>query len=188
MEVEDEDNDDIDDLRDSDLDEELLVEHDKMMENQKKIRVMHKSVKASQLPRKIRDMTLTEEFMNNLRYDKKEDVNKLREISTSRRNEEKEKTKRSLLRQTRLKAEDFSDSDDDVDMDMDDEKRMKKRWKNKKTKRRNNEKEVAQRMMDKIQKKFNREGIINETDRRVGTKLPIHLNTGKRGIGKTDRR
>lgn len=188
MEVEDEDNDDIDDLRDSDLDEELLVEHDKMMENQKKIRVMHKSVKASQLPRKIRDMTLTEEFMNNLRYDKKEDVNKLREISTSRRNEEKEKTKRSLLRQTRLKAEDFSDSDDDVDMDMDDEKRMKRDEKIKKQKEEIMKKEVAQRMMDKIQKKFNREGIINETDRRVGTKLPIHLNTGKRGIGKTDRR
>lgn len=188
MEVEEEDNDDIDDLRDSDLDEELLVEHDKMMENQKKIRVMHKSVKASQLPRKIRDMTLTEEFMNNLRYDKKEDVNKLREISTSRRNEEKEKTKRSLLRQTRLKAEDFSDSDDDVDMDMDDEKRMKRDEKIKKQKEEIMKKEVAQRMMDKIQKKFNREGIINETDRRVGTKLPIHLNTGKRGIGKTDRR
>lgn len=188
MEVEDEDNDDIDDLRDSDLDEELLVEHDKMMENQKKIRIMHKSVKASQLPRKIRDMTLTEEFMNNLRYDKKEDVNKLREISTSRRNEEKEKTKRSLLRQTRLKAEDFSDSDDDVDMDMNEEMKKKKDEKIKRQKDEIMKKEVAQRMMDKIQKKFNREGIINETDRRVGSKLPIHLNTGKRGIGKTDRR
>ena len=118
----------------------------------------------------------------------KEDVNKLRESSTSRRNEEKEKTKRSLLRQTRLKAEDFSDSDDDVDMDMDDEKRMKRDEKIKKQKEEIMKKEVAQRMMDKIQKKFNREGIINETDRRVGTKLPIHLNTGKRGIGKTDRR
>lgn len=187
MDVE-EDNDDIDDLRDSDLDEELLVEHDKMMENQKKIRVMHKSVKASQLPRKIRDMTLTEEFMNNLRYDKQADVSKLREISTSRRNEEKEKTKRTLLRQTRLKAEDFSDSEDDVDMEMDEDKRNKKSEKLKKEKEELMKKEVAQRMMNKIQKKFNREGIINETDRRVGTKLPLHLNTGKRGIGKTDRR
>jgi len=126
--------------------------------------------------------------MNNLRYDKQADVSKLREISTSRRNEEKEKTKRTLLRQTRLKAEDFSDSEDDVDMEMDEDKRNKKSEKLKKEKEELMKKEVAQRMMNKIQKKFNREGIINETDRRVGTKLPLHLNTGKRGIGKTDRR
>ena len=38
----------------------------------------------------------------------------------------------------------------------------------------------------KIQKKFDKNLQINETDRRIDSKKPKFFNTGKRGIGKTD--
>ena len=47
---------------------------------------------------------------------------------------------------------------------------------------------TVQRMKNKIQKNWNRHARVNEADRKVPSKLPVHLNTGKRGIGKTDRR
>jgi len=40
----------------------------------------------------------------------------------------------------------------------------------------------------KAQKKSNRLAKIGEADRRIPSKMPKHLFTGKRGIGKTDRR
>jgi len=43
-------------------------------------------------------------------------------------------------------------------------------------------------MKNKIQKKWNRSARVNDADRQIGSKLPRHLNSGKRGIGKTDRR
>merc|ERR1712243_182327 len=47
--------------------------------------------------------------------------------------------------------------------------------------------------LDKLKKKadkktFNRMGKAGESDRRIQEKKPKHLFTGKRGIGKTDRR
>ncbi|XP_059475500.1 nucleolar GTP-binding protein 1 [Neocloeon triangulifer] len=39
-----------------------------------------------------------------------------------------------------------------------------------------------------IRKKVGKKGLKGEADRFIGTKMPKHLFTGKRGIGKTDRR
>jgi nucleolar GTP-binding protein len=39
-----------------------------------------------------------------------------------------------------------------------------------------------------IRKKVGKMGLKGEADRFIGTKMPKHLFTGKRGIGKTDRR
>lgn len=196
MEVDDED---------SDLDSEMLDEHDTVMENQKKIRDIHKSVKTSQIPRKVRDLTLTEQFMADLRTDKHEDISKLKAMSNKKRTEEKTKTKNFLVRQAKLRDEDIESDDESEDdkmlgkktkkdgMEIDDEdvkaKGKGKLTKEEKLKRKKEEelrKVIAQRMKDKIQKKFNRKGIIDDTDRRIGTVKPVHLNTGKRGIGKTD--
>jgi len=47
---------------------------------------------------------------------------------------------------------------------------------------------VVERLKRKIQKKFSRGSRVNEADRKIPSKLPKHLNSGKRGIGKTDRR
>jgi len=46
----------------------------------------------------------------------------------------------------------------------------------------------AQKMADKAQKRMNKRAKIGEADRTIITKMPKHLFSGKRGIGKTDRR
>ena len=45
---------------------------------------------------------------------------------------------------------------------------------------------IVQRLQKKIQKKFDKNLQINETDRHIGDKKPKFFNSGKRGIGKTD--
>ena len=45
---------------------------------------------------------------------------------------------------------------------------------------------IVQRLQKKIQKKFDKNLQINETDRRIDSKKPKFFNTGKRGLGKTD--
>lgn len=181
-----------DEQLDSDLDEELLEAHEDVMENRKKINTLHKSVKSSTLPRKVRDLTLTEKFMTDLRTDLKDNTDKLRKMSVTARNLEKDRTKKNIIKQARLREEDIESSSDEG-MDVDDgkflkKKRLSKEEKEKLEKEEKYKEEQIQRMKDKIQKKFNRKGIINETDRRIGSKLPKHLNTGKRGIGTADHR
>jgi len=39
-----------------------------------------------------------------------------------------------------------------------------------------------------IRKKVGKKGLKGEADRFIGTKMPKHLFSGKRGVGKTDRR
>lgn len=46
----------------------------------------------------------------------------------------------------------------------------------------------AQKMADKAQRKMNKRAKTGEADRVIITKMPKHLFSGKRGIGKTDRR
>jgi len=46
----------------------------------------------------------------------------------------------------------------------------------------------AQKMADKAQRRMNKRAKIGEADRTIITKMPKHLFSGKRGIGKTDRR
>ena len=46
----------------------------------------------------------------------------------------------------------------------------------------------AQKMADKAERKRNKRAKIGEADRTIITKMPKHLFSGKRGIGKTDRR
>lgn len=46
----------------------------------------------------------------------------------------------------------------------------------------------AVRMADKAQYRMNKFAKQGEADRHIGTKMPKHLFSGKRGIGKTDRR
>lgn len=40
----------------------------------------------------------------------------------------------------------------------------------------------------KAQRSFTKDGRQGESDRFIGTKMPKHLFSGKRGVGKTDRR
>ena len=47
---------------------------------------------------------------------------------------------------------------------------------------------VVERLKRKIQKKLSRDARVDGADGRVGSYLPKHLNSGHRGIGKTDYR
>ena len=188
---------------DSDLDDELLLEHDTMMENVQKIRTKHKQVKRSTLPRKVRDLTETEKFMAELRVDKKEGTDSMKMLSNKRRRDEKNSTKKVMWRQKKERDEDnFSDDyveDDEennameINDDMDTTRRIKKKKMTKTEKIRLEKEEVhkaeiTRRMKEKISKKHWKKAKVNETDRKGFTMRPVHLNTGKRGIGKTDRR
>jgi len=44
----------------------------------------------------------------------------------------------------------------------------------------------VERLKRKIQKQFRKHALINEADRGIPSKLPRHLNSGKRGIGSND--
>jgi nucleolar GTP-binding protein len=50
------------------------------------------------------------------------------------------------------------------------------------------QKNKAIKIADKKQKVRNRLGKAGEADRVINTKMPKHLFSGKRGLGKTDRR
>ena len=54
--------------------------------------------------------------------------------------------------------------------------------------RNDDERMRAQKLADKAQRKANKRAKIGEADRQIITKMPKHLFSGKRGIGKTDRR
>jgi len=159
-------------------------------------------VTGSQLPRKVRDLTATERFMDNLRTDKQEGSKELRLLSQKKRRGEKERVRRNLLNETTIAEEDEDDMDDAENalMDIDDGTQVAKKFKKakltpeqlaelaRKEKIETHKQVVVQRMKNKIQKKWNRSARVNDADRQIGSKLPKHLNTGKRGIGKTDRR
>jgi nucleolar GTP-binding protein len=50
------------------------------------------------------------------------------------------------------------------------------------------QKAKAQKMSDKAQRLMNKQAKAGEADRRILTKMPKHLFSGKRSNGKTDRR
>lgn len=184
----------------SELEEDIINAHDEMMENKKAITKKHKMVKASQLPRKVRDLTVTERFMNDLRTDKQETVQELKLLSRKQNRDRKDKLKKSLLAESKFEEDEDvdlmnEDALDENDMDVDDDVREAKRKrlegiqeKKQKEKLAKHQKAQLIRMQTKITKKMNRGARVNEADRQIPSKLPRHLNSGKRSNGKTDRR
>jgi len=159
-------------------------------------------VVGSQLPRKVRDLTATEKFMEKIRTDKTEGSQSMKLLSQKKRRSEKERLKKSLLNDAKQENSEDEDNDDGMDLEevgMNDNSHSKKIKKRKLTpeeieaahKKERIEKHkqvVVERMKRKIQKKWSRSAVVNEADRHIGSKLPKHLNTGKRSNGKTDRR
>ena len=86
-----------DDMNDSesDLSEDLIEAHEKVMENQKKIRDRHQLVKRSRVPRRLTGSTATEKFMEEVRKDFKEKTKNVKMIGEKMRREQKEKVKRN---------------------------------------------------------------------------------------------
>jgi nucleolar GTP-binding protein len=111
---------------------------------------------------------------------------------------------RSVAREGRLRKRSRSAADADEAMDDDEEKPRKHSSKSRSVSvarrvdradrsksvglRDDDERMRAQKMADKAQRKMNKRAKIGEADRTIITKMPKHLFSGKRGIGKTDRR
>lgn len=180
-------NDDEEDDDGISLDEDLIEAHGKMMENKEKIRKSHKLVVASTLPKKVRGLTETEEMMQKIRWDKGELKEKFL-TQKGLRQEQIKKRKNSMSNKNSMIEVDEDDVDvDGMNIDDDDYANKVKILENKK-KDEAQKKMVVERLKRKIQKKLNREAKVDTADRRIQSKLPKHLNSGHRGIGKTDYR
>jgi nucleolar GTP-binding protein len=169
------------DEKTEELSEYLLEAHEEVTESKKTIRKKHKLVTGSTLPRKVRDLTQTEKFMEKIRTDKQDGLKTLRALSGQRRRDRKEKLKIILQKNKKELEDERSDNEDMMDVDEINTKQQKK-------KEEEHKKAVVERMKRKIQKKWSRVSRVDAGDRQIPSKLPKHLNTGKRGIGKTDRR
>jgi nucleolar GTP-binding protein len=195
--------DDDDDSDNSDVISEDLIElHKEVMDNKKVIRQRHELVVRNQLPRRVRDLTETEKMMVDIRKDKAVEVETAKTLGTVKKRErETKKRTMELIRQEeeskKMANKEVSEDEDEMDMDIDEanEEQMSKIQKSKlrkiekmKQKNEDHNKVITERMKRKIQKGFNRKAIVNEADRSIPCKLPKHLNTGVRGIGKNDRR
>ena len=111
---------------------------------------------------------------------------------------------RSVAREGRLRKRSRSAAETDEAMDDDEEKVRKHSSKSRSVSvarrvdradrsksvglRDDDERMRAQKMADKAQRRMNKRAKIGEADRTIITKMPKHLFSGKRGIGKTDRR
>jgi len=158
------------------------------MINKEKIRKQHKLVTASQLPKMVRGPTETEELMQKIRWDKGELGTKFLTQKSKRQEFIAKKKLNTSLKSSMSKSEkDKSMIDDEMDLD-DEEYANKVKILEMKKKDEAQKNIVVERMKRKIQKKLSNKTKIDHSDRRINTKLPRHLNSGHRGIGKTDYR
>ena len=146
-------------------------------------------VKKSRIPVRLGGETATDKFMGEVRPDLKAKAEKVKLLSQKLRREQKDKLRNSLKKEAGVNEEDEKVEEDD-EMDIDEEnqntKKKKKVSEKESVKVKQEKNKIVQRLQKKIQKKFDKNLQINETDRRIGDKKPRFFNSGKRGIGKTD--
>ena len=185
-----EDNDNMDDGEESsELSDDLIEAHEKLVQNLKTIKERHKLVKKSKLPSKLIGDSATDKFMAQVRPDLKEKADKIKLLSQKMRRDQKDKVRTNLKKDAGIEGDDkiISDSDE-MDIEEENQKTVKKKKLSEKesAKVTHEKNKIVQRLQKKIQKKFDKNLQINETDRRIDSKKPKFFNTGKRGIGKTD--
>ena len=185
-----EDNDNMDDGEESsELSDDLIEAHEKLVQNLKTIKERHKLVRKSKLPSKLVGDSATDKFMAQVRPDLKEKADKIKLLSQKMRRDQKDKVRSNLKKDAGIEEDDkiISDSDE-MDIEEENQKTVKKKKLSEKesAKVTHEKNKIVQRLQKKIQKKFDKNLQINETDRRIDSKKPKFFNTGKRGIGKTD--
>ena len=185
-----EDNDNMDDGEESsELSDDLIEAHEKLVQNLKTIKERHKLVRKSKLPSKLVGDSATDKFMAQVRPDLKEKADKIKLLSQKMRRDQKDKVRSNLKKDAGIEGDDkiISDSDE-MDIEEENQKTVKKKKLSEKesAKVTHEKNKIVQRLQKKIQKKFDKNLQINETDRRIDSKKPKFFNTGKRGIGKTD--
>ena len=173
----------------SELSDDLLEAHEKLMQNVKTIKERHKLVKKSRIPVRLGGLTATDKFMEEVRPDLKAKAEKVKLLSHKLRREQKDKLRNNLKKDAGVDEEDEKDENiDEMDIDEENEKTVKKKKISEKEslKVKQEKNKIVQRLQKKIQKKFDKNLQINESDRHIGDKKPKFFNSGKRGIGKTD--
>ena len=172
----------------SELSDDLIEAHDKLMKNLKTIKERHKLVKRSKLPSRLVGESATDKFMAQVRPDLKEKAEKIKLISHKMRRDQKDKVRNNLKKDAGIDEEDEMIDEDEMDIEEENQKTVKKKKLSEKesAKVTHEKNKIVQRLQKKIQKKFDKNLQINETDRRIDSKKPKFFNTGKRGIGKTD--
>ena len=170
----------------SELSEDLIEAHDKLMQDLKTIKERHKLVKRSKLPSKLVGESATDKFMAEVRPDLKAKAEKIKLLSHKMRREQKDKVRNNLKKDAGIG--DMDEISDEMDIEEEDQKVVKKKKISEKesAKVTHEKNKIVQRLQKKIQKKFDKNLQINETDRRIDSKKQKFFNTGKRGIGKTD--
>ena len=172
----------------SELSDDLIEAHDKLMKNVKTIKERHKLVKRSRIPVKLGGQTATDKFMEEVRPDLKEKAEKVKLLSYKLRRDQKDKLRNNLKKDAGVDEEDEKDNSEEMDIDEENQNTVKKKKISEKesVKVKQQKNIIVQRLQKKIQKKFDKNLQINETDRHISDKRPKFFNSGKRGIGKTD--
>ena len=170
----------------SELSEDLIEAHDKLMQDLKTIKERHKLVKRSKLPSRLIGESATDKFMAEVRPDLKAKAEKIKLLSHKMRRDQKDKVRNNLKKDAGIG--DMDEISDEMDIEEEDQKVVKKKKISEKesAKVTHEKNKIVQRLQKKIQKKFDKNLQINETDRRIDSKKQKFFNTGKRGIGKTD--
>ena len=170
----------------SELSEDLIEAHDKLMQDLKTIKERHKLVKRSKLPSRLVGESATDKFMAEVRPDLKAKAEKIKLLSHKMRRDQKDKVRNNLKKDAGIG--DMDEISDEMDIEEEDQKVVKKKKISEKesAKVTHEKNKIVQRLQKKIQKKFDKNLQINETDRRIDSKKQKFFNTGKRGIGKTD--
>ena len=163
---EDEDNNNMDDGEESsELSEDLIEAHEKLMKNVKIIKERHKLVKRSKLPSRLIGESATDKFMSEVRPDLKEKAEKIKLISHKLRRDQKEKMRSNLKKDAGINEEDDKISDsDEMDIEEENQKTVKKKKKSEKKSEKviHEKNKIVQRLQKKIQKKFDKNLQINE--------------------------
>ena len=152
----------------SELSEDLIEAHEKLMKNVKTIKERHKLVKRSKLPSRLVGESATDKFMNEVRPDLKEKAEKIKLISHKMRRDQKEKMRSNLKKDAGIDEEDDKISDsDEMDIEEENQKTVKKKKISEKESAKvvHEKNKIVQRLQKKIQKKFDKNLQINETDR-----------------------
>ena len=172
----------------SELSDDLIEAHEKLMKNLKTIKERHKLVKRSKLPSRLVGDSATDKFMAQVRPDLKEKADKIKLISHKMRRDQKDKVRSNLKKDAGIDEENDMIDEDEMDIEEENQKTVKKKKLSEKesAKVTHEKNKIVQRLQKKIQKKFDKNLQINETDRRIDSKKQKFFNTGKRGIGKTD--
>ena len=123
-----EDNDNMDDGEESsELSDDLIEAHEKLMKDLKTIKERHKLVKRSKLPSRLTGESATDKFMAEIRPDLKEKADKIKLISHKMRREQKDKVRNNLKKDAGIEDNDDMDDIDEMDIDEENQKTVKKK-------------------------------------------------------------